>query len=81
MANIPVNSKAIYVSPGETISGRFNGLYIDPNTIITKLTDVNKVLISPSKPLIVPAPGGYVPLFVTNVTIDAESTGGVMLFT
>ena len=80
MANIPVNSKAIYVSPGETISGRFNGLYIEPNTTITRLTDVNKVLISPSNPLIV-SQGGYVPLFVTNVTIDAGSTGGVMLFT
>ena len=80
MANIPVNSKAIYVSPGETISGRFNGLYIEPNTTIFDLTDVNKVLISDKNPLIV-SQGGYVPLFVTNITIDAGSGGGVMLFT
>jgi hypothetical protein len=80
MANIPVNSKAIYVSPGETISGRFNGLYIEPNTIITRLIDVNKVLISSPNKVTIPR-GGYVPLFVTNVTIDAGSTGGVMLFT
>ena len=80
MANIPVNSKAIYVSPGETISGRFNGLYIEPNTTITRLTDVNKVLIFPPNKLVV-YECGYVPLFVTNITIDADSTGGVMLFT
>ena len=80
MANIPVNSKAIYVSPGETISGRFNGLYIEGNTIIKSLTDADKVLISPSKPLIVLG-WGYVPLFVTNIAVDGESTGGVMLFT
>lgn len=80
MANIPVNSKAIYVSPGETISGRFNGLYIEPNTIITELTDVNKVLISLPDKLTV-SQCGYVPLFVTNITIASESTGGVMLFT
>ena len=79
MANIPVNSKAIYVSPGETISGRFNGLYIEPNTTITRLTDANKVLISPPDKLTV-YNSGYVPLFVTNITIDVGG-GGVMLFT
>jgi len=80
MANIPVNANSMYVAPGETVTGGFGGFYVEPNTIIGRLVDANGgTLVAPPATLTI-TQGGYIPLYVTGITIDAGSTGGVILF-
>lgn len=80
MANIPVNATSTYIAPGQTVTGRFGGFYVEPNTILDRLVDANGgVLVAPASPLTM-VQSGYIPLFVTIISINAGSTGGVILF-
>jgi len=79
MANIPVNATSTYIGPGQN-GGPAGGFYVEPNTIISRLVDANGgVLVAPPTTLTI-TQGGYIPLYVTGITISAGSTGGVILF-
>jgi len=80
MANIPVNTTPIYVVPGQTVTGGFGGFYVEPNTILDRLYDANGgILVAPPTTLTI-TQGGYIPLYVTAISVNPGSTGGVILF-
>jgi hypothetical protein len=88
MANIPVNSTAIPLIQGQSITGSFAGFIVCPNTSTTPQGTVahfkglkdatnRELAISASSLFFVP---GYYPIFVTSASLDATSNN-VLFFT
>jgi hypothetical protein len=88
MANIPVNSTAIPLIQGQSITGSFAGFIVCPNTSTTPQGTVahfkglkdatnRELAISASNLFFVP---GYYPIFVTSASLDATSNN-VLFFT
>lgn len=80
MANIPVNANSVYVAPGENISGAYAGFIALSGTIISSLIDANNSELIPGGSPLLFSIGGYVPLFVKEIEVDATAPRGVILF-
>ena len=88
MANIPVNSTAIPLIQGQSITGSFAGFVVCPNTTSNPQGTVThfkglkdatnrELVVSASSLYFVP---GYYPIFVTSASLDATSNN-VLFFT
>jgi hypothetical protein len=88
MANIPVNTTAIPLIQGQSITDSFAGFIVCPNTSATPqgtvahfrgLKDgVNRELVTSGSSLFFSP--GYYPIFITSASLDATSNN-VLFFT